>query len=128
MEISQINDEEPIGTRGGDPPRTEIFRITINGLDQVFACRSDESVLAAMSRQCAGRLVVGCRRGGCGVCRVQVLSGRYRCGAMSRQHVGKAEQDAGFVLACRLYPQSDLSITPAPLIGAARNNSWSAFR
>ena len=40
------------------------------------------------------RLPVGCRRGGCGVCRVRVLEGDYRSDPMSRTHVS-VEDEAG---------------------------------
>ncbi|HEY0834383.1 MAG TPA: 2Fe-2S iron-sulfur cluster binding domain-containing protein [Azospirillum sp.] len=87
-----------------------------------FPCYGHETVVAAMERAvgfgfAAGggrRIPVGCRRGGCGVCRVQVLAGSYRVEAMSRAHVTEDEQGEGYVLACRLVPQGDLSLRLAP--------------
>jgi ferredoxin len=56
------------------------------------------------------RIPVGCRQGGCGVCKVQVLEGSYRVRAMSRAHVSREEQEQGRVLACCIWPTSDLRI------------------
>ena len=56
------------------------------------------------------RLPVGCRRGGCGICRVRVMSGEYLCEPMSRAHISAEEEASGLVLACCIYPQSDLSL------------------
>jgi ferredoxin len=78
----------------------------------------DERVLVALERaQGMGklrnmprRLPVGCRRGGCGICRVKVLAGEYRKTAMSRTHVSFEDEAEGVVLACCIYPLSDLSL------------------
>jgi hypothetical protein len=47
---------------------------------------------------------VGCRGGGCGVCRVRVLDGAYTTLRMSRQAHVEADEAAGVVLACRIVP------------------------
>jgi ferredoxin len=59
-------------------------------------------------------VTVGCRNGGCGVCRVRVLSGRVRAEKMSARHISPADREAGYALACRIYPESDLVIAAAP--------------
>lgn len=89
------------------------FSIRI-GDTRPFACSSGESVLAAMQRQGVGGVTLGCRAGGCGVCRVRVTAGGYRIGPVSRAHLSEEDQENGFALACRLFPQADLCITPAP--------------
>ncbi len=53
---------------------------------------------------------VGCRGGGCGVCRIRVLSGDYETQKMSRKHVRPEDQAIGMALACRVYPRSDLTV------------------
>ncbi len=77
-----------------------------------FACAPGETVLAAMQRAGARPVPVGCRGGGCGVCRVQVIDGDYRAGPMSRAHVSLADRARG-LLACRVYPLSNLTLRPA---------------
>ncbi|HVY99074.1 MAG TPA: 2Fe-2S iron-sulfur cluster-binding protein [Dongiaceae bacterium] len=78
-----------------------------------YSCGRDQKVLLALegSRQMAVR--VGCRQGGCGACRVRVVSGQYRTTKMSVDHVTPEERAQGFVLSCRLFPESDLVIEPA---------------
>jgi ferredoxin len=75
----------------------------------------EQSVLAAFERRGGATAVpVGCRNGGCGVCRVRVLDGRVRAEKMSLRHVNAAERAAGYALACRIYPLSDLIVAAAP--------------
>lgn len=75
-----------------------------------FACAEEELVLIAMERRGLSDIGVGCRGGGCGLCRVRVVEGEYRTGKMSVAKVSVAEQAKGYVLACRLYPLNDLKI------------------
>jgi len=73
-----------------------------------YPCSGEESVLEGMARLGRKGIPLGCRGGGCGVCKVQIIAGQYRSRAMSRQHVSVEEQACGIVLACRVLPQSDL--------------------
>lgn len=67
-------------------------------------------MLTALERCGHARVPVGCRGGGCGVCKVRVVNGTYITGRMSRAHVSVAEERAGYALACRLYAQGPLVI------------------
>jgi ferredoxin len=53
---------------------------------------------------------VGCRGGGCGVCKVRVLQGVYHTRKMSRACISDEEELRGVVLACKLFPESDLRV------------------
>jgi ferredoxin len=55
---------------------------------------------------------VGCRGGGCGVCKIEVVSGTYVIGKMSRVHVSLEDEARGIVLACQVRPRSDLVVRP----------------
>lgn len=79
-----------------------------------FRCKSGQSVLKAMEWQGLKCVPVGCRGGGCGFCKVIVLSGEYECGKMSRVHVPPEARECGEVLACRIYPLTDLIIECRP--------------
>lgn len=108
------------------PPETPVparVTITVEGHGHV-AATSAERVLVALERgQGFGllkglprRLPVGCRRGGCGICRARVLEGTYERAPMSRSHVSVEDEAAGIVLACAIYARSDLTLrleTPA---------------
>lgn len=73
-------------------------------------CVDEQNVLAGMEQLGRKGIPVGCRGGGCGVCKVRVLSGRFRTGRMSRACVSHDEQTQGYALACRLYPETDLEL------------------
>ncbi|TQK01099.1 2Fe-2S iron-sulfur cluster protein [Herbaspirillum sp. SJZ107] len=53
---------------------------------------------------------VGCRGGGCGICKISVISGHYIAAKMSRACISEEEERNGTVLACRITPVTDLSI------------------
>lgn len=86
------------------------FQILVADAHRAFACRADQTVLAAMSRAGQDGVQVGCRSGGCGVCRVQVMEGEYECGTMSGAEVCAQDVARGIALACQVYPRSDLRI------------------
>jgi len=90
-----------------------VFRIEIQGHNFAFDCGPDNNVLLA-SRAAGGRILpLGCRGGGCGVCRVRILSGSAQLKPMSRAHVSVQEEGQGYALACRVYPLSDICMEPA---------------
>ena len=73
-------------------------------------CAAGEKLLLAMERLGQRVIPIGCRGGGCGICRVRVLSGAYRTLKMSRAQVSLKQEGAGYALACRLIPESDLAL------------------
>lgn len=79
-----------------------------------FACREDQSLLGAMIAAGRRALAVGCRGGGCGVCRVRIVSGKVVTGAMNRAVVTAADEAAGIVLSCRAFARSDVRLLPLP--------------
>lgn len=86
------------------------FTALIEESGERFACESGQSLLRSM--ECLGRkgIPVGCRGGGCGVCKVRVTAGSYRCERISRACVSVEEQEIGYALACRLFPTTDISV------------------
>ena len=86
------------------------FIITIEEGAEAFACAAERNVLKAMEQLGRKGIPVGCRGGGCGVCRVQVLSGAYRVGKMSREQVSMDDEREGVCLARKLFPQADLRL------------------
>lgn len=91
------------------------WSIAIPGEDGAFACRSDQNVLTALIAARRTSVKVGCRNGGCGVCRVRIVAGRYQAQKMTRSRISEADEAAGIVLACRVLPQSDMALEPLPL-------------
>jgi len=86
------------------------FNILLENNGERFRCSGEENVLLGM--ECLGRrgIPVGCRGGGCGVCKVQVLDGAYRVEKMSRACISEDERRRGFALACRLFADGDLRL------------------
>lgn len=93
------------------------FNITIADTSEVFRCKSDQNVLKAMERLGRKGIPVGCRGGGCGICRVRVLDdGEYRTLKMSRAQISEEDEANRLCLACKLIPKSDLRIQPMGLL------------
>ena len=76
--------------------------------------RDGERVLHEMIKRRVADIPVGCRGGGCGVCRVRVVEGEYSTKRMSRKHISPEDEVDGVVLACRLIPHSDIVVELAP--------------
>lgn len=85
-----------------------VYKIAIANRNQFFQMRAGETLLAGMERSGCRAINVGCRGGGCGLCKVKILHGQYQTKRMSRQHITEQEQAEGFALACRVLPSSDL--------------------
>jgi ferredoxin len=86
------------------------YRIVIEDCGREYPCAASQSALRGMEALGGRGIPVGCRQGGCGVCKVQVLSGTYVKRVMSRAHVSEQEEREGRVLACCIYPTSDLRL------------------
>jgi len=85
-------------------------RLTLSGSSREYSVRSGETLAEAIHRLDPAHPLVGCRGGGCGVCRVKILSGDYALGLMSKEYVSDAQQKLGYALACRVYPLSDMEV------------------
>ncbi|MCP5199632.1 MAG: 2Fe-2S iron-sulfur cluster binding domain-containing protein [Gammaproteobacteria bacterium] len=98
------------------------FTITVADTGERFPCAEGQNVLAAMVRLGRRDIPVGCRGGGCGICRVQVLgAARYRTLKMSRAQVSAADEARGIALACKLLPEADLTVKALGLLECRLN-------
>ena len=93
--------------------------VLIEDTGETFACREDRNLLAGMEALGRKGVPVGCRNGGCGVCKVRVTQGCFDTRVMSRAHVSADEQADGVVLACRTLPLGPLRVA---VVGAMRKN------
>lgn len=91
-----------------------VFTITDKTSKQEFVCGEQEYVLYAMQRIGKTCIPIGCKGGGCGVCRINIISGKADFGPMSKAHVTVVEKNNGYALACRVKPKSDLVLECAP--------------
>lgn len=86
------------------------YTITLEDTGESYRCVDYRSVLHGMEALGKKGIPVGCRSGGCGVCKVQVLDGSYSKRVMSREHISEQDEAGGCVLSCRVTPTSDLRI------------------
>ncbi len=70
-----------------------------------YACATNENLLKGMLKLGRKGIPAGCVSGGCGVCKVRVVSGQVQsCGPVSRAHVSADDEAQGITLACRVTP------------------------
>jgi ferredoxin len=98
--------------KGKDFDNTDqMFEITILDSGETFPCSSTQAILLAMVGLGRKGIPSGCHGGGCGVCKIQIVSGEVSLKVMSLAHVSEQEQDSDIVLACRAIPCSDIQLT-----------------
>lgn len=87
-----------------------VFSVTVENTGERYRCAADRTLLQGM--ECLGRkgIPVGCRGGGCGVCRVQIIEGKVHAQHMSRAQVTEEDERNGMVLACKAKPLSDVRL------------------
>jgi ferredoxin len=87
------------------------YQITVAGTDIQFSCNEDQALLPAMIHGGRGPIKHGCCGGGCGVCKMRIVSGKWEVfKPMSTAHVSEDEKGRGIVLVCCVQPRSDLVI------------------
>lgn len=95
------------------------YTITIEDDGSRYRCTDTRTLLEGMEALGKKGIPVGCRGGGCGVCKVQVLSGSYTQRVMSREHISEQEEAQGYVLACRVRPTSEVHLR---VVGPMKKN------
>ena len=85
-------------------------QVRIEDTGEIYRCDERQTVLVGMEALGRKGIPVGCRNGGCGVCKVEVTAGSYESRVMSREHVSAEDEACGRVLSCRIRPCSDLSL------------------
>jgi ferredoxin len=93
----------------------ERFIVEVISTGEQFYCGKEENILRAMERSRIGvqmlhSIPVGCRGGGCGICRIRIVNGEIATKKMSVKHVTGKQRQAGFVLACRAFPCSAIKL------------------
>lgn len=110
-----------------DPGRQSLpqHEVLIEDTGERFRCIAGENVLKAMERLNRRGIPVGCRGGGCGVCKIRVSMGPYQAKRMSRAHVSAIEEAQGVGLACCVVPTGDVALT---VLGQMRQAIWQVPR
>lgn len=84
--------------------------VVIEDTGETYNCADTRSLLEGMEALGRKGIPVGCRNGGCGVCKVQITQGSYTARVMSREHVSEQDEREGRVLACRVRPTSEIRL------------------
>jgi ferredoxin len=95
------------------------YTVTIEETGESYRCSDQETLLNGMEKLGRRGIPVGCRGGGCGVCKVEVVSGSYTKRRMSREYVSEEDEANDRVLACRVRPSSDIVLR---VIGLMKKN------
>lgn len=85
------------------------YKIALNfedGVTRFIDCKPTETVADAAYRQKIN-VPIDCRDGACGACKCACESGSFRLGDYIEDALSESEAQAGFVLTCQMYPQSD---------------------
>ncbi|MCL2716322.1 MAG: 2Fe-2S iron-sulfur cluster-binding protein [Alphaproteobacteria bacterium] len=85
--------------------------ITILPSGETFLGDSSHSILESMHRLGRRGIPVGCRSGGCSVCRIEIVEGEWQqCRPMSHAYVSDEDIEAGRVLACCVTPTRKMTL------------------
>lgn len=100
--------------RRARPYRGAVASIRVQGEDVVVECGEDETLLAALHR--TGHAVIsGCRRGGCGVCKVDLVDGEVEyTRTVAPTVLSPEDRAAGVCLTCRAVPRGDVTVALRP--------------
>jgi ferredoxin len=86
------------------------YQIKVSHPDErTFTGIENETILDTSIRT-NGKIKVGCKRGGCGLCKIKVVDGEIENGSVSRSVLPLNEEEEGYALACRAVPKSDVTI------------------
>ncbi|MGA2409326.1 MAG: 2Fe-2S iron-sulfur cluster binding domain-containing protein [Candidatus Binataceae bacterium] len=84
------------------------FQIRILPFDHQIECRPNQTILGALLEQ--GRyLRYGCKNGGCGSCKLQLVEGAVEQGGSSMA-LSPSERSNGYTLICTAMPLSDCTL------------------
>jgi Na+-transporting NADH:ubiquinone oxidoreductase subunit NqrF len=84
------------------------FQIRILPFDRQIECRSHQTILRAILEQ-GCYLRYGCKNGGCGSCKVQLVEGAVEQGGSSLA-LSPSERSEGYALICTAMPLSDCTL------------------
>jgi ferredoxin len=86
-----------------------VYAITLSPVGDTVPCRPEETVLAAILGSGAS-VRYGCRGGGCGTCKMRMISGQVEHGRCSAAVLLEEERESGWFLSCQARARSDITI------------------
>lgn len=85
------------------------YKVVVN--EKEIVVKENETILNASQRQ-KGGIFVGCKGGGCGMCKIKVIDGTTVDGIFSKSVLPDHEHAEGYRLACQSSPVTDMKIEP----------------
>ena len=83
-------------------------QVHIAQTNESFPCAGDESLLKGMLRLGRKGIPVGCVNGGCGVCKVKMISGEVKMAV--EDALDPDDKANGIILACQAMPIGDIAV------------------
>jgi CDP-4-dehydro-6-deoxyglucose reductase, E3 len=111
---------------GADTGRVGLYTISLCPPGDTVVCRPEDTVLSAIL-QSGAKVVFGCRGGGCGTCKMRLISGQVDHGRCSAAVLPAEEKRRGSFLSCQARPLSDLTVELTPVNGYRRSEAWSVW-
>ena len=90
-----------------------MYEVRVEPFGHTFTCGTDETILEGALRNQVF-LRYGCKHGGCGTCKAQIVDGDVDLAASSYA-LPPAERDGGTILVCQSYPVDDCVIDVASM-------------
>lgn len=85
------------------------FNILVQPDNRTIESKEGNSILDIASQN-GVNIKVGCKGGGCGICKIQVLEGEVERGITSRSVLSLEEIEQGYALSCKAEAKSDVVI------------------
>jgi ferredoxin len=86
------------------------YQIHVQPDNRTIQSKEGQSILDTASRN-GVKIKVGCKGGGCGICKIKILEGEVERGITSRSVLSLEEIEQGYALSCKTEPKSDIVIT-----------------
>jgi ferredoxin len=99
--------------RDGDDAMAGPHTITVRPPGDTVVCAAGDTVLSAILRAGA-KVFFGCRGGGCGTCKMRLVTGVVDHGRCSTAVLSEHEKRAGAFLSCQARPLTDLTVELMP--------------
>ena len=98
---------------GAAAPTGGPHEIRLRPVGEAVVCDPEETVLSAILRSGAS-VVFGCRGGGCGTCKMRLISGAVEHGRCSAAVLPEDERRSGAFLSCQARPTGDVTVELTP--------------
>lgn len=86
------------------------YTVSISNQNISFTVNEGEHIVSGIVRHDCRHKANGCCNGGCGACKIKILSGEFKTKKWSKAQVTDEEFQEGYALGCKVFPTSDMLI------------------